>query len=292
MSSTLLSDVTNQVEKFWSPIFMKELRQSLLLGSLVSKDYNGQIKNLGDTVYVSQINSPVGELRTAGTDAESFNSETMSTTRVAIQANKRAVASFEIEDLVMLQSQIGAQDSEIRASLMYAVEKQINDYLKTLVAPSTSAPDHLINSVTDLNAANLSAVRLLAAQAKWAKEKGWYGLIDPSYYSDILNASTLTSSDYTGGDAPIVAGQVANKRFGFNLFEDNSLNTDRALFFHPDFMHMVMQQEARFKISDLHSNGKFMFRISVDVIFGAALGISGANKHIVVSSHASSDDLK
>ena len=291
MSSTLLSDVTNQVEKFWSPIFMKELRQSLLLGSLVSKDYNGQIKNLGDTVYVSQINSPVSGLRTAGTDAESFNSETMSTTRVAIQANKRAVASFEIEDLVMLQSQIGAQDSEIRASLMYAVEKQINDYLKTLVAPSTSAPDHLINSVTDLNAANLSAVRLLAAQAKWAKEKGWYGLIDPSYYSDILNASTLTSSDYTGGDAPIVAGQVANKRFGFNLFEDNSLNTDRALFFHPDFMHMVMQQEARFKISDLHSNGKFMFRISVDVIFGAALGISGANKHIVVSSHASSDDL-
>lgn len=291
MSSTLLSDVTNQVEKFWSPLFTKELRQSLLLGSLVSKDYNGQIKNLGDTVYVSQINSPVGELRTAGTDAESFNSETMSTTRVAIQANKRAVASFEIEDLVMLQSQIGAQDSEIRASLMYAVEKQINDYLKTLVAPSTSAPDHLINSVTDLNAAQLSAVRLLAAQAKWAKEKGWYGLIDPSYYSDILNASTLTSSDYTGGDAPIVAGQVANKRFGFNLFEDNSLNTDRALFFHPDFMHMVMQQEARFKISDLHSNGKFMFRISVDVIFGAALGISGANKHIVVSSHASSDDL-
>ena len=291
MSSTLLSDVTNQVEKFWSPIFMKELRQSLLLGSLVSKDYNGQIKNLGDTVYVSQINSPVGELRTAGTDAESFNSETMSTTRVAIQANKRAVASFEIEDLVMLQSQIGAQDSEIRASLMYAVEKQINDYLKTLVAPSTSAPDHLINSVTDLNAAQLSAVRLLAAQAKWAKEKGWYGLIDPSYYSDILNASTLTSSDYTGGDAPIVAGQVANKRFGFNLFEDNSLNTDRALFCHPDFMHLVLQQEARFKISDLHSNGKFMFRISVDVIFGAALGISGANKHIVVSSHASSDDL-
>lgn len=291
MSTTLLSDVTNQVEKFWSPLFTKELRQSLLLGSLVNKDYNGQIKNLGDTVYVSQINAPLGELRTAGTDAESFNSETMSTTRVAIQANKRAVASFEIEDLVMLQSQIGAQDSEIRASLMYAVEKQINDYLKTLVAPSTSAPDHLINSVTDLNAAQLSAVRLLAAQAKWAKEKGWYGLIDPSYYSDILNASTLTSSDYTGGDAPIVAGQVANKRFGFNLFEDNSLNTDRALFFHPDFMHMVMQQEARFKISDLHSNGKFMFRISVDVIFGAALGISGANKHIVVSSHASSDDL-
>jgi hypothetical protein len=291
MSSTLLSDVSNQVEKFWAPMFMKELRQSLLLGSLVNKEYSGEIKNLGDTVYVSQINAPTGELRIAGTDAESFNSDLLSTTRVGITANRRAVASFEIEDLVQLQSQIGAQDSEIRSSLMYAVEKQINDYLKTLVAPSASSPDHLISSVTDLNAAQISAVRLLAAQAKWAKEKGWYGLIDPSYYSDILNASTLTSSDYVGADAPVVAGQVANKRFGFNLFEDNSLNTDRALFFHPDFMHMVMQQQPRFKISDMHSQGKFMYKLSVDVVFGAGLGVQGANKHIVVSSHASSDDL-
>ena len=291
MSLTTLGVVSEQIQKFWAPMFMKELRQSLLLGSLVNKEYQGSIQNLGDTVYVSQINAPTGELRTAGTDADSFNSEALSTTRISVQANKRAVASLEIEDLVQLQSQIGAQDSEIRASLMFAVEKQVNDYLKTLVAPSTSSPDHLINSVTDLNASQLSAVRLLAAQAKWAKDKGWFGLIDPSYYSDLLNATTLTSSDYVGGDAPVVAGQIANKRFGFNMFEDNSLNTDRALFFSPDFLHMVVQQQPRFKISDMHANGKFGYKISVDLVFGAALGIDGAKKHIVVSSHASSDDL-
>ena len=62
MSSTLLSDVTNQVNKYWAPIFMKELRQRLLLGALVNKDYSGEIKQLGDRVRVSQINAPTGEL--------------------------------------------------------------------------------------------------------------------------------------------------------------------------------------------------------------------------------------
>lgn len=291
MSYTLLSDVSNQIQKFWAPMFMKELRQQLLLGALINKEYSGQIQNLGDTVYVSQINAPTGELRTAGTDADSFNSDTMSTTRISVQANKRAVASFTIEDLVQLQSQIGAQDSEIRASLLYAVEKQVNDYLKSLVSPSTSSPDHLINSVSDFNASQLSGARILAGQAKWDKSKPWYCLVDPSYNGDLLNAATLTSSDYVGNDTPVVGGQIAQKRFGFNILEDNSFSTDRALLFHPDFMHLVMQQEPRFKISDQHSSNKFSYVMSVDLVFGAALGISGANKHIVVSAAASGSTL-
>lgn len=221
-------------------------------------------------------------MKTVGVDADTFESEQMSTTRIAIQANKRAVASFEVEDLVDLQSQIGAQESEIRASLMFAVEKQINDYLYTLVNPSTATPDHLISGVTDFNAAQLSALRVLAGQAKWNKMKPWYILCDPVYHGDLLNATTLTSSDYVAGDAPVVAGEMGLKRFGFNIFEDNSRSADYALAFHPDFMHLVMQTEAQFKISDLHSQKKFGYLISVDMIFGAALGVDGDVKHIKV----------
>ena len=287
MSLSTLGVVSDQIQKFWAPMFMEELRESLLLGALVNKEYQGDIKRLGDTVYVSQLNAPMGELRTAGTDADSFNSEAMTLSRVAITANKRAVASFNIEDLVDLQSQVGAEQSAIRDSLKFAVMNQMNDYLYSLVSPSTSSPDHLLNSITDMNAAQLAAIRLLAAQAKWEKSKGWYGLVDPSYYSDILNATTLTSQDYVGGEMPLVGGQVVNKRFGFNLLEDNSRGTDKGLFFHPDFMHLVMQQEPRIKISDQHSNNKFSYVISVDIVFGAALGIDGSKKHIWATAASS-----
>lgn len=282
MAVTDLAAVTNQIQKVWSPLFTKELRESLLLGSLVNKDYEGEIKKLNDTVYVSQINAPTGQLKTVGVDADTFESESLSTTRISIEANKRAVASFEVQDLVEIQSQIGQQGSELRNSLMYAIEKQINDYLYTLVSPSTSAPDHLISGVTDFNAAQLAAVRTLAAQAKWMKNKPWYLLADPVYYGDLLNATTLTSGDYGASDAPVISGQMAMQRFGFNIFEDNSRSTDQCIAFHPDFMHLVMQTEAQFKISDLHSQKKFGYLLSVDLIFGAKLGIAGDKKHIKV----------
>ena len=276
------ADIQEMIVKAWSDVFMDELRENLLLGALVNKEYSGQINAQGDSVEVSQINAPTGQLLTVGTDADAFSTESLSSTSINVKADKRAVAAYEFEDTVKLMTQLGQKDSDIRKALIFAVSKQINDYLYTLVSPSTSAPDHLINSVTDFNAAQLAAVRLLAAQAKWDPSKPKYVLADPSYYSDLLNAATLTSSDYVGSDMPVIGGQIVMKRFGFNILEDNSRSVDQALIFTPDFMHMVMKTQPNFQVSSLHANKKFGFVMSVDMIFGAKLGIDGAKKHIKV----------
>lgn len=292
MAQTDLGQVQDQIQKFWAPMFMKELREQHLIGSLINKEYQGEIKKLGDTVRVSQINAPVGQLKTAGVDADSFDSQLLTTQYVDVKADKRAVAAFEFEDLVDLQSQIGAESSAIREALLFAVMQQMNNYIYSQVAPSTSAPDHVINGVSDFNAAQLASCRLLAAQAKWMKQKGWWALLSPSYYSDILNAQTLISGDYVGAETPVINGQVVRERYGFSLLEDNSegilqlspadAGTDCALLFHPDFMHLVMQTQPTFKVSDLHSNKQFGYVISCDLVFGAKQGIDGNKKAIQV----------
>lgn len=284
MSATTLLEVQDQIQKYWSPIFTKELRESLLLGSLVNKTYQGAIARQGDRVRVSQINAPEGQLLSIGTNADSFASQAMSTQFVDITADKRAVAAYEFHDLVELQSQISQSNPEVLDSLRYALSKQVNEYLYSLVAPSNATPDHTITGVADFNASQLSAARILAAKAKWRSEPGWYALLDPQYYGDVLNAMTLTSSEYGATDAPVVSGQIALKRFGFNIFEDNSRPVDQALIFHPDFMHMVMQQEVQVKVSDLHSQKRFGFVMSVDMVFGAKLGIAGDVKHLTVTA--------
>ncbi len=284
MSGTDLVAAAAQIEKYWSPLFTKQLRESLLLGSLVDKKYEGSIARQGDTVRVSQVNAPNGQLLTIGTDADSFETEKVSTSYIDIVADKRAVAAYEFQDLVSLQSQISQDNPEVMESLKYALAKQMNDYLYSLVNPSTSAPDHLISGVTDFNASQLSACRILAAQAKWQNDGRWYALLDPQYMGDIMNAATLTSSDYVGADMPVIAGQVAMKRFGFNLLEDNSRSADYGLLFHPDFLHMVSQTAVSVKISDLHAQKKFGVVMSIDMVFGAKLGINGNVKHIKVTA--------
>jgi hypothetical protein len=296
MAVTNISTVSNQIEKFWSPLFAKELRKNSLIANLVNKDYQGEIKQGGDTVRVSQINAPTGQNLTIGTNADTFASEQLSLSYIDIQATKRAVASFEFDDLSQLQSQIDAETaggpaSEIRLAMAYAVDQQINAYLMSLVSPSTASPDHLVNSVTDCNKAHLGNMRLLAATAKWEKSKGWWGLLDPSYYQDVINDTTLSSRDFAEGDKPMVGGQVVQPRMGFNLLEDNSIAVDQGLFFHPDFLHLVIQRQIQFKISDLHPLKKFGYLISADVIYGAKLGIAGNVKHILSCASASAGSV-
>lgn len=293
MSNTTIADVQDQVQKFWAPIFEDQLKESTLLPSLVSRKYEGQIKKGGDEVTVSQINRPTADLKTIGVDADTFSTQKLSTQKIKIKADKRIVAALEFEDLVDLQSQIGDQDSKIRQALVEATEIKLNEYLYSLVSASASAPDHILNGVTDMNAAQINVLRKLAAQAKWSRNPGWYLLADPSYISDILNAATLTSIDYGAADAPIIGGQVGLKRFGFNIFEDNSAGLlgfggtlgsateDFALAFHPDFMHLVMGA-FEFKVSDLHSNKQFGYLLSVNFIAGAKLGNDGDKKHIQI----------
>lgn len=287
MSATLLSDVSNQVQKFWAPTFMPQLKEQVLLPNLMNKDYEGEIKRGGDTVYVSQINRPSAQRKTVGSGAESFSSQQLSTSRISVVANQRITASYELEDLTDLQSQLTKENSAIKQALLDSIEIELNNYCYSLVAPSTSSPDHSIASVTDFNLAQVVAMRNLAAQAKWKKDN-WWLLVDPIFMGDLLDDTTLTSGDYAP-DSPMVGGQFALKRFGFNILEDNSAGIltlsstgqDVALGFHSDFAHLVMQRQPTIQVSSLHPNKQHGYLISVDILVGGALGVDGASKHIV-----------
>ena len=294
MSMTAVNDTAIQLlcREFWSDIFVPEVMQATMLPSLVSREYEGEIQKAGDKVYISQMVRPTATRKTVGVGHETFNSEKLVPLQVSVTADQVITASFKFDNLVQLQSQVGDQDSKIRQGLVEAMDIALNEFCYSIVAASTTAPDHDLGSVTDFNAAQLLAVRKLAAKAKWSKKdgKGWWLLADPSYYGDMLAAATLIGGDYVP-DMPSVGGEFAQKRQGFYILEDNSdaLIThvsagteDAALAFHPDFMHLVVQQAPVFKISDLHPLQQHGYLISASMVCGAALGVNGDEKHIVI----------
>lgn len=281
MSLTDVQQVQDQVQKFWSPLFQPELREETMLPSLVNRKYEGEIKKKGDVVQSSQIKKAAGELLDIPSgEADVFHPEKLVTVKVDIKADKRAVASFKIAELAEVQSQIGDKNSEIRDALMQGVMEQVNDYLYSIVAPSAAAPDHTFPGVANFAATDLSQARRLAGKSKWDKKKAWWCLLDPDYHGDLLDEQTITSSDFNGGEQVTIAGEIINKRYNFNIVEDNSRETPQGLLFEPDFMYLVTQKTPTFKISDLHSNEEFAFLISLDMIFGAVIGIEGELKHI------------
>ncbi len=286
--STLLGDVSDQAQTFWSNLFVPELLAGAKLPAVVNRAYEGEIKEGGSTVRVSQILRPTATIKTVGAGEESFEASKMQTLKVDVTADRVITAAFKFSSLVQLQSQIGSKDSEIRAALVSSVTDKLNDYLYSLVAPSTSAPDHSIASVTDFNQAALATVRKLASQAKWPEQDRWL-FLDPSYYNDFLAVAALTSADYVT-DSPVMSGKVS-QRYGFNVVEDNNASMlrltaatateDFALGFHKDFMYLVMQQAPTIEVSSLHSQEQHGFLISAKLVVGAKLGIAGNVKHVV-----------
>lgn len=289
MAVTNINDLANQVRTYWSDMFVEELREDDLMVNLVNRDYEGEIGPGGNTVKVTQWLDANGEIATIGVDDDSFNPEKLSSSQISIVANKIFSASFEFTSMAQLQSQLEAADSPIRAALLNGVKKKMNSYIYGLFSAANKQ-----GSVTDFNASQLSALRVYAGQKKWKKDGNWYLMADPVYHGDLLNAQTLTSADHVA-DQPLIAGQMGTRRFGFNIFEDNSDGildvitaaggagtSDVALAFHKDAVHFVMQKQAEFSIADLTANKQRGFVIKVDLIGGGAQGHDHANLHKVV----------
>ena len=293
MSATLIADVQDQAQAVWAPIMVDELVESAVVPSVVNTDYDGQIKQLNDTVYISMLRHANASKKTVGAGHDVFDSEKMVTVRTPLVADTVITASFEIDSLIDLQTQLGNPDgkSKIRQALVKGLELKLNEHIYSLVAPSTSNPDHLINGVTDFNAGQLLAVRKLAAQAKWMRDGNWYAVLDPSYMNDLMSSTQLASLDFVN-DQPTIGGQFAGARYGFKIMEDNSdamsalsptaASEDYGLFFHKDFLYLAMQQEPTFEISSLHALKQHGYLVSVKMILGATLGIEGDKKHVVV----------
>lgn len=285
MAKTQIGDVTNLIQKVWAPLAMDELRSKLLLASLVNREYDGEIQKKNDTVKVSIIKEVAAESKTIGTDPMTFTPATVQSTTVNVVAEKLIIASVEIDDIVDIQSQLDKGESKLRESLVYGVAKKLNEYLYGKIAPIAG---HQFQSVTDFNNTALLNARKKAAQAHWPE--GWYGLVDPSYMNDLLAAQSIVSSDFVD-DKPVVAGKIGSKRYGFNIFEDDSMtNEDRAILFHPDFLLLVMQKQLEFKISDKHSSKELGYVLSAHMYCGAALSPEGDKKHMYVTSEASGFD--
>lgn len=270
-SKDYIDNTLGLVQTFWAPIIEKELRErTLWTGLLQDPNYTMDKVRGGDTYKISRINKPSSTIRTIGTDADSFETNILSSTQVDLVVNKRCVSAFEFEDLGILMSQLEQEDSQIREALLADVREQANNWVKSLISPSASAPAHVLTSVADLNFAQLSAIRTLGATAKW-KSSGepWYLVADPSYYSDLLDDTSINQANTMGtSTSPVLEGMFNFKRMGFNIVEDDSLATDKAYAFIPSFQKVIMGQP-RFKISDLHAQKKMGFLISVDFPMGA-----------------------
>jgi hypothetical protein len=273
MSALGTTDLTNRIPEMWAARMYAELRNKIAFLNFFSREYEGAIRTVGDTVKVQQLAAPTAEILT--NDKAQFNTLPVTISNIDIVANKRAVAAVEITDLAMLQS-LDFQE-ELQNSLVYAVRKKIEQDLIAALIPSASNPNHQTAPAAPsaLAAVDLATMRTLLSTALVPTEQRALFLA-PSYYGDLMVSSQVMSRDFTAGNNS--NSGVLDSFMGFMIAEHDLLDSDVGFAAHPSALQLVIQKEMTIKISDLHSQQKFGALISADVVYGFKLA---DNKRLV-----------
>ena len=256
------------VPELWANRTYEVLKTKLCFSDSISREYEGDISDLGDILHVSSV----PEFAEADELAEGASADAIAVTitDTTLTINKRIVRDFILTKRAMKQS-ISKMDAlgEMQA---FSIRKKLENLTLAAIAPSTSAPDHDISfdSGTQLQLADLLEVQELLNTAN-VDEQGRQFKTGSAQFSDLFNITAYTSSDFRPSSAgsPMSSGQFAFPIAGFQL--DWSSNIGNVGYgYHPSFMQIAAQEDMQVRVYDRGVTGERSERINCDMLCGYA----------------------
>ncbi len=249
------------VPEIWSTRFYEVLLQSNPFQSLISKDYEGEIANLGDTVKISTI-PEFSEAEVIEEDQRA-NADAVTITQQNLIINKRIVKDFKVTKRSLLQS-LPYMD-QVRDLAAFSIMKKIQDIIIELTIP-TGANALAYDSGTTLGLADiLEGKELLDENNVPGSDR--FMVMGSAQLNDIFNINGFTSSDFLISGAPLVTGEIPEMLLGFNPAFTTAVGNVTHLF-HRSYFTMAAQQGMAVEEFNLGVNGERGSRINTDWLGG------------------------
>lgn len=261
---TAASNTSAIVPEVWSQRYYDVLLASLPFNSVISRDYEGEIQDLGDTVHINTFPefSDAEELAEDGR----ADASAITVTQQDLVINKRIVKDFIVTKRSLLQSLPGMD--KLRELAVYAIQKKIQALIIADITPSASNPDHQIafDSGTTMALADLlEAKELLDLQDVPMSDR--HIVMGAAQTNDIFNITGFTSSDFLLAGSPLTSGEINQSLLGFMPHMTTEVGNVSYLF-HSSFYTMAAQEGLNINEYDLGVDGKRAVRVNVDTLMG------------------------
>lgn len=261
---TAASQLSAIVPEKWSRNFYDTLLENLPFASIISREWEGEIQDLGDTVNISEF-PQFDDADLLDEDGKN-DAEAITVSGLPLVINKRAVKDFIVTRRAVLQS-LPHMD-RLQDLAIFSLEKKIQREIIDLIVPSASAPDHQIayDAGSTLALADLLEGKELLDTANVAQENR-HAVMDSPQMNDIFNITGFTSSDFLLSGSPIQTGQLPSALLGFMPHMTTEVSGVTYLF-HESFMTLAVQEGMSVREYDLGLEGKRATRVNVDTLFG------------------------
>jgi len=213
--------ITNFIPQIWSARLLENLRKNLVFKNVVNTDYEGEIRNYGDTVKINSIGPITVADYTKNTDINP--PETLSDAQRMLVIDQAKYFNFLIDDVDAAQSNPKLMDSAMQEAA-YALADKADQYLASqyvyaanaigddttpVVPTATTAYELLVDASIKLDEANIPRTN------RWA-------VVPPWFYGLLLKDDRFVKVGSTNSDRTLRTGEVGEAA-GFTIYISNNI---------------------------------------------------------------------
>ena len=202
----------NFIPEIWSARLLKHLDEDLVFKQLVNTDYEGEIRNVGDTVRVNRIGDIVVGSYTK--DGEIGAPQQLSGEQLVLTIDQFKYFNFYVDDIDAAQQNPKTMDDAMNRAA-FALAKEVDEYIAGLytkagVKLDNSGAGYQIGTLTgQKNPYDLVVDIVEQMDTHNIPGAGRWIVIPPWFHAALLKSEEykLAFQDYkTTGEIPVIAG--------------------------------------------------------------------------------------
>ena len=216
--------IQNFIPTIWSARLLNHLDKSHVYLNLLNRDYEGEIKNFGDTVKINQVGDVSIKDYTKGTDIDA--PEDITGEQQELKIDQAKYFNFAVDDVDNAQTNPKLMDKAMQraayamndvvdafAANLLAINVHADNAIATNAAPSVptkaDAYDYLVDLNTKLTEANV------AKMGRW--------VVIPAFYHGLLLKDDRFVGNGTDYNQAILEGGEVGKAAGFTVYVSNNV---------------------------------------------------------------------
>lgn len=210
--------VQNFIPELWETQLLTNFRKNLVFGNVVNRDYEGTIRNAGDTVHITTP-SAISVNPYSG----SVSYETPASTQQALLIDQKRYWAFQLEDVDQAQANVSTMQAYM-AEAAFALADDVDKHLAGLYvsAGTTESTAQKINLTT--SPISMYSLAVKAGQnldEKNVPRGGRWMVVSPAGYAAMLRDAAFVHATAVA-DQLIRTGEVGSIS-GFTVYVSNNL---------------------------------------------------------------------
>lgn len=215
--------LNNFIPSIWAGNLLSALDKAHVVVGIANREYEGDIKQAGDSVRINQIGDITVGSYTKNTDISA--PQELQDAQTILTIDQQKYFNFQIDDIDKAQTKPKVMQEAMRKSA-YALRDVADSYLLGLYSQAGLAVGSAASPI-DMTSLNVESTLLQVAETMDLANiprQGRFGIVPPWVISKIVDAGLATK---TQNDLLFSTGMITNV-LGFNFYLSNNVSKNSA----------------------------------------------------------------